>query len=397
MGKKFVLFFGLVVGLVFIASLVIKSRVGDVRPALLPPSENTSKSFAGEAVKFPLKLPTGYSISLFAQELDGVRDLEFSPGGTLVASLTASGKVVALIDQDRDGKSDQTKEVLTNLNKPHGLAFYQGKLFVAEETRLSRFDWDSSNIEARLEKRLFDLPKGARHFTRNIVFNKKGEMFVTIGSTCDVCFEKDERNGSVIISDAEGKDPKVFAKGLRNSVFITINPLTDEIWGTEMGRDFLGDLKPPDEINIIQEGKDYGWPLCFGNRVHDTQFDKKVYIQTVPQLPCGSTEPPIYEIAAHSAPLGLTFIQSEKFPNDWQGDLLVAYHGSWNRSTPIGYKVVRMSVEGDKILGEEDFITGFLSGSQALGRPVDLVFDKLGNLYLSDDKTGVIYFITPNE
>jgi len=165
-----------------------------------------------------------------------------------------------------------------------------------------------------------------------------------------------------------------------------------------MGRDFLGDNLPPDEINIIEEGKDYGWPFCYGRQVHDTDFDKKVYVQIVPQPPCGQTEPPIYEIPAHSAPLGLVFIHSSQFPDDWQDDLLVAYHGSWNRSTPSGYKIVRLKINDQKVISHEDFISGFLpasptgeQGTQTIGRPVDLMFDKEGSLYISDDKAGVIY------
>lgn len=132
---------------------------------------------------------------------------------------------------------------------------------------------------------------------------------------------------------------------------------------------------------------DYGWPVCYGNRIHDTNFDKNQYIRD----PCQDTTAPVYEIPAHSAPLGLTFVRSSQFPDDWQGDLLVAYHGSWNRSTPIGYKVVRLRTSSGKVISEEDFIAGFLQGGEALGRPVDVVFDAQGSLYISDDKAGVVY------
>lgn len=140
---------------------------------------------------------------------------------------------------------------------------------------------------------------------------------------------------------------------------------------------------------IISENGDYGWPTCYGDRIHDTDFDKNVYTED----PCLFTQSPVFKIPAHSAPLGLTFINSKQFPEDWQGDLLVAYHGSWNRSIPTGYKVVRMKVDGNAISGEEDFLTGFLQGNQALARPVDLIFDKAGFLYISDDKAGYIFKI----
>src|SRR4029077_11899430 len=132
----------------------------------------------------------------------------------------------------------------------------------------------------------------------------------------------------------------------------------------------------------------YGWPNCYGNKIHDANFDKSIVD------PCGLTTSPIFEIPAHSAPLGLTFIESNQFPSEWQGDLLVSYHGSWNRSSPIGYKVAHLKVKGNNIVSSEDFLTGFLPQSaingpnSALGRPADLTFDKSGNLYLSDDKSG---------
>lgn len=335
-----------------------------------------------------LKIAEGFSIDLFATDLGSPRDLEISPEGILLASIPQEGKIVALEDSDNNGKSEKTSDVLTKLNRPHGISFHEGKLFVTEETAVARYAWNGQTLKATLEKKLFDLPKGGRHFSRTIDFDKSGRMYISLGSTCDVCYENHEFLAAVIVSDPEGTNPRLFASGLRNAVFITVNPQTDELWATEMGRDFLGDNLPPDEINIIREGKDYGWPLCYGSRVHDTDFDKKVYIQIVPQPPCAETEPPVYEIPAHSAPLGLAF--------DKEGDLLVAYHGSWNRSTPIGYKVVKLDVRGNEVAGEEDFLTGFLpagaSGpSQADGRPADLIFDPDGSLYISDDKAGVIY------
>lgn len=365
-----------------------KQKIGDIRPALLPaPAPTTpTKPDGTEAYHGPLKVPDRFKIEIVVEGLSNPRDLEFSPAGTLLVSIPAEGKVVALLEKNPNGY--QQKDVIADLNKPHGLAFFEGKLYIAEETRVARYDWREETKQASLEKILFSLPKGGRHFTRTITFDREGRMFISIGSTCDVCFEKNSWHGAVIVSDGEGGNQQIFAKGLRNSVFIAINNQTDELWGTEMGRDFLGDNLPPDEINIIREGKDYGWPVCYGNRVYDRNFGKES------QEYCEGTEPPIFEIAAHSAPLGLTFIKSGQFPKEWQGDLLVAYHGSWNRSTPIGYKVVRLDIEGDRIVGEHDFLTGFLQDSSAIARPVDLIFDQDGNLYISDDKGGKIYKVS---
>ncbi len=176
-------------------------------------------------------------------------------------------------------------------------------------------------------------------------------------------------------------------------MFLSVNPKTNEVWAGDMGRDLIGDDIPPEEINILRDGGNYGWPICYDNKIHDTNFDKKTYVRD----PCADTVAPIYTFQAHSAPLGLTFINSSQFPSDWQGDLLVVYHGSGNRSVPTGYKVVHMKVTGNNITGEEDFLTGFLPPNTSIGptgargRPVDVIFNSQGSLFISDDKAGAVY------
>ncbi len=392
--KKVLLILVIIITFFSAAYYLLKQKVGNVMPVILPPkvienvipSGNKITPKIGEKTNLPFTLYSGFNIGVFAKNLIGARDLEFTNDGTLIVSLTSSGKIVALSDTDNDGLADKTKTLISNLKRPHGLAYRDGKLYVAEETAVSSFDWDEANWKLTNKKLLFSLPAGGRHFTRSLVFDKSGKLYISIGSTCDVCAEKNPMHGSILISDPAGSAPRIYARGLRNSVFMTLNAKTDEIWATEMGRDFLGDDLPPDEVNIIKE-EDYGWPICYGDKTHDTDFDKNVYTED----PCFFTISPVYKIPAHSAPLGLTFIDSKQFPDDWQGDLLVAYHGSWNRSTPTGYKVVRMSIEGGKVVSSEDFLSGFISGNQALARPVDLIFDKDGSLYISDDKAGYIF------
>jgi len=389
----------LVIFAVFFISIfwIIKTYIGDISPILFPVVKNNSiskpQSKLGTQIDIDLKLDKEFQIGVFAKDLGKVRDIVFSPGGVLIASVPESGKIIMLPDRNKDGIADEVNTIASRLERPHGVAFFNNYLYIAEETRVSRYYWTDQKLiggVARLEKKLFNLPKGGNHTSRTITFDKSGTMYVSIGSSCDVCIEKHPFLASVIISDFEGKTPQIYAKGLRNSPFITINPDTQELWGTEMGRDFLGDNLPPDEINIIQNNKNYGWPLCYGEKVHDTKFDKNIYTDD----PCYNTIPPIFQIPAHSAPLGLQFIKSDQFPKSWQGDLLVSYHGSWNRSSPIGYKVVRLDVEGNKIVKEEDFLTGFLQNGGAAGRPVDLEFNNNGDLFLSDDKSGSIYIIS---
>ncbi len=389
----------LLIGLFFGLAYFVQKNVGDVRPALLPTvkqSEDTQQQTAhslnsdSPVPQQPhpfLNVPDGFTISTFATNTSGARDLEFSPGGVLLVSLRTNGRVVALPDNDKNGQADEVKEVIKGLHNPHGLAFRNGKLFIAEENRVSRYAWDESQLKATFEKKIVDLPDGgAGHQTRSLVFDQKGNLYISIGSTCNVCLEKHSWSAAVIITDEEGNNPRLHSRGLRNAVFLTRNPANDQIWVTDMGRDLLGDDIPPDEINILrQEGSDYGWPYCYDNKIYDQNFGKETAKY------CEKTIAPTFRIQAHSAPLGLTFVTSSQFPIDWQGDLLVAYHGSWNRSVPTGYKVVRLHVDGETISRQEDFITGFTQNNQTIGRPVDVIFDNAGTLFVSDDKAGVVY------
>jgi glucose/arabinose dehydrogenase len=192
---------------------------------------------------------------------------------------------------------------------------------------------------------------------------------------------------------AEGGKESLYASGLRNAVFLALNPRTRAVWTTEMGRDMLGDDLPPDEINIIRQGANYGWPYCYGRNVHDDDFDPGN------KHSCQEAVPSHIDIPAHSAPLGLAFFPETGWPPEFRNDLLVAYHGSWNRSKPTGYKIVRFRLdENGTYLGREDLVAGWLVGDdRALGRPVDILIRPDRTIFVSDDKAGVIYRLTYNE
>ncbi len=344
---------------------------------------------SGNMPSIPFTLPNGFVIHVFASGLGNPRVMALSPDGTLLVSNPTSNKVYALPDINHDGVVDTEKVIISGENHVHGLAFYNGKLYIADVNRIVRYNWDEQTLDASFDKVLFALPDNNDHNNRTIIFDTKGTMYVSVGSTCNVCIDSSPLSATVVVSNSNGDNPRVFAKGLRNAAFLAINPTTGELWGTEMGRDYLGDNAPPDEINIIRDGKNYGWPFCYGDKIHDTNFDKRQFFQD----PCANTEPPIFQIPAHSAPLGLTFIHSSQFPSNWQNDLLVSYHGSWNRTVPTGYKIVHMKVQGNTITEVDDFMTGFLQDGQTLARPVDLLFDSSGNLFISDDKAGNIFIV----
>ncbi len=390
----------LAIGLISVLISVLLFGVGvfyyknlrGVGPVILPPpgdiaEELSSPSPAENRTSLPLKLPEGFSISVFAKNLPGARVMEFDTFGNLWVSQTSQGKISLI--EIKNGKVDHQEEVLKNLRKPHGLAFSPDNktlLYFAEEDKVSNISVYSEGKPVKL----VDLPYGSDHFTRTIGFGPDKKLYVSTGSSCNVCNEKDPRRASIYSMNRDGSDFKLYASGLRNSVFFTWQPKTGQMWATEMGRDYLGDNLPPDEINIIKEGKNYGWPICYGQNIHDSNFDKNQYIRD----PCLDKEPSHIDLQAHSAPLGLAFVPEDSgWPKEYLGNLIVAYHGSWNRSVPTGYKLARIKLGGSgNYTGTEDFVAGWLTGAGALGRPVDLKFYK-NALYVSDDKTGLIYKI----
>jgi glucose/arabinose dehydrogenase len=342
-----------------------------------------------------LKAPPGFRISIFAEDIDGARMMVFSPGGVLLVSESGEGKVVALPDPKHVGKAGRTATVLRGLNEPHGLTFYEGKLYVAENDKVRRYDWDEANLRASNPKRLADLPPGGGHSTRTLLFHG-AKMYVSAGSSCNVCLERDSRRAAVMEFNPDGSGQKIFAKGLRNAVGLAVNPKTDTVWATVNGRDWLGDDLPPDVIvDLSKEGDDFGWPYCYGDRVPDSNFTKPGDDR------CRNVVEPKVQMPAHSAPLGLAFYEGSEFPAEYRNNLFVAFHGSWNRSVPKGYKVVRVKLDdkGQPQGGVEDFITGWLAPGETkkgrwMGRPVGIIFGGNGVMYLSDDAGGVIYRIT---
>jgi len=342
-----------------------------------------------------LKAPPGFHISVFAQDVDGARMMIFTPGGVLLVSEAGEGKVVALLDSKHVGKAYKTVTVLQGLNEPHGLAFFEGKLYVAENDKVRRYDWDEANLRATNPQKLADLPTGGGHSTRSIVFHG-GKMYVSAGSSCNVCIEKDPRRATVMEFNPDGSGQKIFAKGLRNAVGLAVNPKTDTVWVTVNGRDWLGDDLPPETIyDLGKDGGDAGWPYCYGDRVPDQDFTKPGDGR------CNNVLEPKVQMQAHSAPLGLGFYAGSQFPAEYRNNIFVAFHGSWNRDVPTGYKVVRVKLDdkGQPVGVAEDFITGWLAPGETkkgrwMGRPVGIVFGSDGAMYLSDDAGGVVYRIT---
>jgi glucose/arabinose dehydrogenase len=340
-----------------------------------------------------LKVPPGFHIAVFA-DAPHARQMAFSPGGVLLVTDMSDGTVLAFPDPRHTGRAERTVTVLSDLNAPHGIAFHNGKLYVAEINAIRRYDWNESQLRAGNVQKIVDLPgSGGGHSTRTIVF-ANGKMYVSVGSSCNVCVEDEKRRAAVIEYNEDGSGERIFASGLRNSVGLTFNPRTHTLWAADNGRDWLGDNLPPEEVNDLgPNGGNFGWPYCYGNRILDRSQSK--------DYDCSKTIAPKVEMQAHSAPLGLLFYDGKMFPAEYQGKLFVTFHGSWNRSVPTGYKVVRIKVndQGEPQGPPEDFISGWLRPGETkkgvwMGRPVGLVIGPEGALYVTDDSAGVVYRLT---
>ncbi|MBI5455050.1 MAG: PQQ-dependent sugar dehydrogenase [Deltaproteobacteria bacterium] len=330
-----------------------------------------------------LSAPKGWKVSVFAGGLGGPRHMAIDEAGNIFVSLTSDGKVVALPDRDRDGVADEALTFADGLAKPHGLAFRGGDLIVAETGRVSVLkDTDKDLKSDSKEVITDDIPVGGGHFTRSVAISPSGDIFVSVGSSCNACVERDKRRAAVL--KVAGKKTVLYATGLRNSVGIAIHPDTKDLWGADNGTDYLGEDLPPEELNRIVEGGDYGWPYCYGERVPDPNMGSLER--------CRDTVPIDLGMQAHSAPLGIAFGKGLKSSDRFKDSLFIAFHGSWNRSVPTGYKLVAVPFKDGRPSGKAiDVITGWLTKDGPWGRPVQPLVGKDGALYISDDYAGVIY------
>jgi glucose/arabinose dehydrogenase len=341
-----------------------------------PAGGRTRIEVAGHA----LQVPQGFAVDVYAAGVTDARFMVLGPDGVPYVSLTGEGLVVKLPDQNGDGRADSVVIVARGLNRPHGLAFRGDTLYVAETNRVVRFVPGAATPQVVVP----DLPHGGGHFTRTIVFGPRdGKLYVSVGSSCNICSERDARRAAVLRFNADGSGGEIFAHGLRNSVGLAFDPATNELWGTNNDRDMLGDDVPPDRINILHQGGNYGWPECYLPGQPNPEY---------PGADCGHLAAPAITFQAHSAPLGVTFSTGTQFPAEYRGGAFVCYHGSWNRSVPTGYKVVYVRQDGGRPAAIADFITGFLpDGGTVWGRPVDVLVAKDGSLLVSDDFGGRVF------
>lgn len=342
-----------------------------------------------------ISLPPGFAIDVYARDVPGARSLALGKKGTVFVGTRSEGRVYAVIDNNRDHAADEVLTIVSGLDSPNGVAFRDGSLYVAEISRVIRFD----DIEARLRNPPAPavvndtFPKEEHHGWKFIGFGPDDLLYVPVGAPCNVCESADPRFASIMRMKRDGSGLEIFARGVRNTVGFDWHPDTRELWFTDNGRDWMGNDSPPDELNRApRKGLNFGFPSCHGRAIADPAFGLK--------RSCDAFVPPEAELGPHVAALGMRFYTGSMFPPKYKNAIFIAEHGSWNRTTPIGYRITLARTAKDGAASYEVFAKGWLQdggwlkGLTAWGRPVDVLVMPDGALLVSDDRAGALYRIS---
>lgn len=340
-----------------------------------------------------LSVPAGFRLNVFAEDLGHARMLA-TQGSFVYLTRPMQGDVIRLSDLDSDGVADAGETVASGVPRVHGITFRGAQVYLATDKQVLRGSVDASGAFGPLSAIISDLPDGGQHPYRTLGVGPDDRLYISVGSSCDACQETNPEHATMLVAALDGTSRSLFARGLRNTIGFGWHPQTGELWGMDHGSDWRGNDLPPEELNSIEEGADYGWPYCYGNR----QLDP--VIQDPPTGTkaehCAETATPVLVTQAHNAPIGLAFYTGTSFPPEYRNDAFVAMRGSWNRVPPTGYKVVRVSFEDGVPTGFEDFVTGFLieDGAATFGRPAGLTVAPDGALLFTDDTNGIVYRVS---
>ncbi len=365
-------------------ALISVSSVGRAQAPAAPPAPAV-------APLNDLKVPPGFSVSVFASELPGARMMAVSPEGVLIVARRRANEVVALPDKNGDGRAEP-EVLLSDLTNAHSLAFKDGYLYISTTPAVVRVKWANGRPSGTPEK-IIDLPTSTPsvHVTRSIAFGKDGRLYVAIGSSCNVCVEPDPRRTTIHVFNADGSNGQLFAKGMHNAIGFDWDPATGRMWAGDTGQDGLGDGVPPEEINLIEAGKHYGFPFFVGRNEANHVAELK---DAKPDVTAEAAVAPALEMPAHVTPMDLRFYTGSQFPAAYRNALFLALHGSSTIPTKVGYKVVRVVMKDGRPAGTEDFMTGWLKNGEVTGRPAGLATGRDGALYVSDDNKGFIYRVS---
>lgn len=336
-----------------------------------------------------IKLPPGFKIEVYAENVPNARSMTLTESGMLIVSTRKNDKVYAVIDNNKDNKADEVVVILSGLDTPNGVAVKDGALYIAEINRILRIDDIDNTFRNNPQPVVVkdDFPTARSHGWKFIKFGPDGKLYVPVGAPCNICLSDDPRFASITRMNADGTEFEIFAHGVRNTVGFDWHPDTDELWFTDNGRDSMGDDIPPDELNNAPTGDlHFGYPYLHGSNIPDPEFGEGIN-------PSDFTLP-ARELGPHVAALGMRFYTGDMFPSEYRNQIFIAEHGSWDRSSKIGYRVTLVKLEGNTAVSYEPFAEGWLKGESVSGRPVDVEILPDGSMLVSDDYAGKIYRVS---
>ena len=333
-----------------------------------------------------LKLPKGFKVDVYASGIANARSLRIGDKGTVFISNRQLDKVYAIVE--RNGKRE-TKVIASGLDRPNGLAFHNGTLYIGEGTKISKLEKIEDQLDNPPQPVVIydDLPNHQSHGWKFIAIGPDNKLYINVGAPCNICIPPEE-NAQIRRVNLDGSGAELFARGVRNSVGFDWHPMTKELYFTDNGRDWLSEDLPEDELNrVTKAGQHFGFPYCHQGNFTDREFGWG--------RSCDEFVKPVALLGPHSAALGMRFYTGKMFPETYRNAIFIARHGSWNRTKKIGGDVVVAKLNKDgTVKSVEPFITGFLQNNEYWGRPVDVHFMKDGSLLVSDDYAGAIYRVT---
>ncbi|MBK6266558.1 PQQ-dependent sugar dehydrogenase [Marivirga sp. S37H4] len=350
--------------------------------ALKPTNENISN----------LKLPKGFQINVFAESLNKPRIIKISDDGTIYITRREDNDLMMLRDTNGDGKAD-SQQPIWNKDQLHGIAIDGNRMFLITVATVYVANIKEDGTIDEPEIIIEGLPEGGQHPNRTLAIGPDDKLYISVGSTCNACDETSDKNATILRANKDGSKLEIFTKGLRNTIGFDWHPETGELYGMDHGIDWLGDDDQKEELNKIEKDNDYGWPYIYD----DSQFNPadEPPNMSYEEYAAKSTEPLLF-LTAHSAPMDMIFYEGDMFPKGYQNDAFLALHGSWNRETPVGYKVVRIKFKDGQPREFEDFLSGFLAenNKSQFGRPVGVAQHPDGSLFITDDSGGMVYRIS---
>ena len=334
-----------------------------------------------------LQVPPGFHLAIYSDDVPNARALAIGANGTIFVGSRGAGKVYALTDSNHDGRADKVRVLAQGLNMPVGVAFHDGDLYISAVSQILALRDIENHLDAppKLEVIVNDLPTETHHGWKFIAFGPDGKLYVPIGAPCNIC----DREGyaKILRMNADGSAREDVAFGIRNTVGFDWQPGSKQLWFTDNGRDMLSDDLPSDELNRVSRiGEHFGYPYCHQGDTLDPEFGKG--------KKCADYTPPVLNLGAHVAALGMRFYGGKMFPPAYRGAAIIAEHGSWNRTKKSGYRVMTVRLDGARVLSYEPLIEGFMANEKSWGRPVDVLVMPDGALLVSDDQAGAVYRLT---